>query len=261
MQMDWLTVGAQVVNFLVLVWLLRRFLYGPITRAMQRREDRIATRLHEADEKRAEAEAEAERLRARQADLDDRREALLEEARREAAALRERLEGELRAEIEDKRRAWRRQVDEERESFLEDLGRRAAHHVHALARSALFELGDAELEQQVAARFVDRLGALDRDEAGRIAAAARSDHEGVRITSAFDMPGPVKGRLTRAVHETIADDLEVSYDRADDILLGIRLRAGSRSLEWSLSRHLARLEEAVDAKLAEGATAGAREAA
>ena len=62
MQIDWLTVAAQIVNFLVLVWLLQRFLYRPITEAMARREDRIATRLAEAKDARAKVEAEAERL-------------------------------------------------------------------------------------------------------------------------------------------------------------------------------------------------------
>ena len=44
MQIDWLTVAAQIVNFLVLVWLLQRFLYKPITNAMHRREERILSK-------------------------------------------------------------------------------------------------------------------------------------------------------------------------------------------------------------------------
>ena len=42
MQVDWLTVAAQIVNFLILVWLLHKFLYGPIVRAMGDREAAIA---------------------------------------------------------------------------------------------------------------------------------------------------------------------------------------------------------------------------
>ena len=49
MQIDWITVAAQIVNFLILVWLLQHFLYGPITRAMQRREQRIAERERSID--------------------------------------------------------------------------------------------------------------------------------------------------------------------------------------------------------------------
>jgi F-type H+-transporting ATPase subunit b len=37
MLIDWFTVGAQVLNFLILVWLLKRFLYGPILDAIDAR--------------------------------------------------------------------------------------------------------------------------------------------------------------------------------------------------------------------------------
>ena len=63
MQIDWLTVAAQIVNFLVLIWLLQRFLYRPITNAMARREARIEERLSDARTRRKEAEEEAEDLR------------------------------------------------------------------------------------------------------------------------------------------------------------------------------------------------------
>jgi len=52
MLIDWFTVVAQVVNFLILVWLLKRFLYRPILNAIDAREKRIATKLADAAAKR-----------------------------------------------------------------------------------------------------------------------------------------------------------------------------------------------------------------
>ena len=43
MLIDWFTVGAQALNFLILVWLMKRFLYKPILHAIDAREKRIAT--------------------------------------------------------------------------------------------------------------------------------------------------------------------------------------------------------------------------
>ena len=42
MLIDGFTVGAQVLNFLILVWLMKRFLYQPILDAIDAREQRIA---------------------------------------------------------------------------------------------------------------------------------------------------------------------------------------------------------------------------
>ena len=60
MLIDWFTVSAQVVNFLILVWLMKRFLYKPILHAIDAREQRIAKKIADADAKRAEAEKERE---------------------------------------------------------------------------------------------------------------------------------------------------------------------------------------------------------
>ena len=81
MELDWLTVAAQIVNFLVLVWLLQHFLYAPITKAMSHREERIEERLADARKSREEAEAEAARLHDKQEELERDKEALMDEAR------------------------------------------------------------------------------------------------------------------------------------------------------------------------------------
>ena len=147
MQIDWLTVAAQIVNFLVLVWLLQRFLYRPITRAMARREQRIAQRLHEADQKREEAEGEARAYRKRQKEFDERRERMLAEARNDAEVERKALQQATREEIGKRKREWLKQVEDQRAEFLRDFRQRSTEHFYALARRALGELADAQLEE------------------------------------------------------------------------------------------------------------------
>jgi len=70
MNIDWLTVAAQVVNFLILVYLLKRFLYKPVIAAMDRREARIRDRLEKAREREQEAQSRAESYESAQAELE-----------------------------------------------------------------------------------------------------------------------------------------------------------------------------------------------
>jgi len=53
MLIDWFTVGAQALNFLILVWLLKHFLYQPILNAIDAREKLIAKELADADAKKS----------------------------------------------------------------------------------------------------------------------------------------------------------------------------------------------------------------
>ena len=97
MLIDWFTVIAQIVNFLILVGLLKYFLYGRILRAMDQREDRIASRLTEAEQREQEAEDERRHYQARQKDLEEKQSDILAEAREKAEAERKRLLDEARA--------------------------------------------------------------------------------------------------------------------------------------------------------------------
>ncbi len=58
MLIDWFTVGAQVLNFLILVWLLQHFLYKPILAAIDAREKRIADQFAGATAKQVDAQKE-----------------------------------------------------------------------------------------------------------------------------------------------------------------------------------------------------------
>ncbi len=66
MLIDWFTVVAQIVNFLILVWLLKRFLYKPILDALDAREKKIAKELADADLKKTEATEGARRVPAQE---------------------------------------------------------------------------------------------------------------------------------------------------------------------------------------------------
>ena len=96
MLIDWFTVGAQALNFLLLVWLLKRFLYRPILAAIDAREKKVAAQLADAQAKSEAALKEQEDFKNKNADLDQRRSDLLKKAADEAQTERLRLLEEAR---------------------------------------------------------------------------------------------------------------------------------------------------------------------
>ena len=96
MLIDWFTIGAQALNFLILVWLLKHFLYQPILNAIDAREKRIAKELADADAQKAEAQKEHDEFQKKNEEFDQQRAALLTKATDEAQAERQRLLDEAR---------------------------------------------------------------------------------------------------------------------------------------------------------------------
>ena len=246
MQIDWLTVAAQIVNFLVLVWLLQRFLYRPITNAMARREDRIEERLSDARTRRREAEEEAEDLRKKREDLEASRQELLDEARAEADELRQRLEREIRDEAEQKRRNWTETLEKERADFAREMQRKAGHKVLDIAGRLLAEFSAGGLDDQIAQGFVEKLDDLDADTRKKMTAAADGADGPALVESAAALDTAARRNITRAIHEQFETDIEVEYREAGEILLGLRLNIGEQTVEWSTARHLERLNRELD---------------
>jgi len=239
MQIDWLTVAAQIVNFLILVWLLHRFLYGPITRAMARRENRIKSRLDDAAQEREKAEAKQRELDEKLRELEDQREQKLREAREEADELKHKLEHEARKEVDRKREAWLAEMREDRQDFVTQLREAMSEGFRDLADDALRKLADSSLTERMAAAFLERLHDLSADDAERVKEAAR-DEGSVKIESGQPLDADTRRKLTRAIHDMITEKVDVTYEGDVPGLVGIRLRAGSATIEWSVDEYLDR---------------------
>ncbi|NGP54501.1 F0F1 ATP synthase subunit B [Thioalkalivibrio sp. XN8] len=246
MQIDWITVSAQIVNFLLLVWLLKHFLYGPVIRAMNRREERISERLDEAREREKEAQQEARRYEQKTAELEAQREEMLATARQEAEEEKKRLLDEARTEAHEARDEWRQEVERERVDFLDGLRRHIGRNFHDLARKALGELADARLEAQVVEVFIDRLKSLDQEDARALAA----DTDRLAVASAFELDSATRSRLTRAIHDELGKNLDVEYRQAEEVVCGLVLAGGGVRIGWNLAHYLDDLAAAVEETLA-----------
>lgn len=247
MQIDWLTFGAQIVNFLVLTWLLTRFLYRPVVNAMQEREKKIAARMEEAEASRREAELQAEEFRRRSAELDHAREDLLAEAGQQVEAWKQEHQQKVRQEVEESRAEWYRAINREREVFLRDLRRRAGEFVYQTARQVLEQLSVPELEQRIVESFLQKLSQTDDSESMGQALAGKLQRESDRqviVRSAFDLPDKARQQITTVVGQWLNDgDVPIDFDVDPEVICGIELRGCGHRLAWSVGATLETLEE------------------
>ena len=160
MLIDWFTVIAQVVNFLILVWLMKRYLYQPIVKALDAREQRIAAELAEADAKKAEALAERENFKRKNDEFDRQRDGLFSKATNDAAAQHSRLLEEVRKDADELRGKLQDKLNNEYRNLHDEIARRTQAEVFSIARKTLSELSGASLEQRMIEVFLQRLREL-----------------------------------------------------------------------------------------------------
>jgi len=218
MLIDWFTVAAQLVNFFILVYLLKRFLYKPILRHMHQREEKISNRMQQATDKTAEAEREAR----------DRKQELLDKARRE---------------VEKQRRSWVQSLHKEQDAFDRELKNRASREVIGVARRAMQDLADEALENRLADMLLRRLS--DLAEKDREKFANVPDHVDIVVRSTFELDASRQRKISAALQRISNRQAEVVFREDRDLPLGVEVASGSVKLAWGISGYLDELQSRV----------------
>jgi len=246
MLIDWFTVGAQVLNFLILVWLMKRFLYKPILDAIDAREKRIATELADADAKKAEAQKERDEFQHKNEELDQQRAALLSQAMDEANAERQRLLDEARQAADILSAKRQETLRNDAHNLNQAIGRRTRQEVFAIARKALTDLATTSLEERMGEVFTRRLREMDGQAKEGLADALKTAADPALVRSAFDLPAEQRAAIQNALNETFSAEIHVRFDTAPDLISGVELTTNGQKVAWSIADYLASLEEGVD---------------
>jgi F-type H+-transporting ATPase subunit b len=242
MLIDWFTVAAQGLNFLVLVWLLRRYLYKPVLAAIDKREKQIAVVLAEAASKKTAAEQEGLAFAAKNAAFDTESAAVLKKAAAAAEIERARLLADAGAQADALRTQQMSALHDDEVKLSQEVARRVQEEVLAITRKLLADLAGASLEAQMIAVFAKRLRDWDSTAKKDMLTALGSPPQAV-VRSAFELPPAQKLLVQNAVDEAFKGSTTLSFETLPEILCGVQLIAAGRKLAWSDSDYLAGLEQ------------------
>jgi len=256
MHIDWFVLLCQIFNFLLLMYLLKRFLYGRIIKAMDDREAKIVARFAEAEELKIKANESAELYDKRNQLLSEKSEQMLNEATMAAEAKRKELMEKVRAEAELIKVRWQDMLASEQEAFFQDLRQRAAKQIYAAARKALTDLADANLEERIIDEFIRRIRELDKEKSAQIRKAISGQGNKVVVQSAFDIADKTQGRIEQALKGQINNGFTIRYDTEPEIVSGIELRVNGHKIAWSLNEYLETLVENLSETLQKEAHSG-----
>jgi F-type H+-transporting ATPase subunit b len=249
MLIDWFTVAAQAVNFLLLVWLLKRFLYKPILTAIDAREKRISTQLQDAEKKKAEAAKEQTDFLHKNDEFDKQRVALLLQVTNSAKTERDRLLATARRDSDDLRSKLKKSMRDELENLNRRIGTLAVEEVFSVARKTLADLADVSLEERMTDIFIRHLHGLDGKQTEELKASLDSWSKPLLVRSAFELATPQKKAIEAAVKAVFGEGTGIELETKPDLISGIELTANGQKIAWSIADYLKSLTTSVDGLL------------
>lgn len=251
MLIDWFTVGAQLLNFIILVWLMKRFLYQPVLDAIEAREQKIAAQLADAAATKVEAHQQRDEFQEKIQNFDEQSAELLRQAKAAASVERDRLLHEARVEADAASAQRAKALRADAQHLHAEITRQTQQHVFDISRRVLGDLAGVSLEQQMCEVFIQRLQAVEDPALATLGAALKgvSDAEPALLRSAFELPDLQKKAIRTALETSFGQPIPLKFEATPELVSGIELSARGQKLAWSISDYLTALSSGLEEQL------------
>lgn len=239
MQIDGTTFVLEVINFLALVWILKRFLYRPVLDVLARRRAEVERTLAEGRTGMEQAEAKRLQFEARLADWDKEKAALRATQDQELAAEREHRLQALQQELAIERARQEAQALHRQAELQRALEEQAVAQAGRFVARLLERLADPVLEARLVDLLLDDLAQLPAESLAGLRTAAHEANAQGKVFSAYPLGETQRQRLTQALAAQLEQPLPLVFAEDARLVAGLRLAIGPWQLRANLADELA----------------------
>lgn len=231
MELDWTTAVLQVINFLVLVWILKRFLYQPVLDVVERRRASVEDTLAEAAKREEGAEELRRQFEGRLEQWQQEKQAAREQLEQELMQRRSRAEKELRASLDAEHERLRAIGQQEESERARQREREALKLGARFASRLLGDLSDPSLEKRIVNLVCAELVALPQEQRGVL---RNRGGDSIVVHSAYPLEEKERIQLSEALQAVLDRAVDPAFAQDPELLAGLRIVMG----DWTLGANL-----------------------
>ena len=233
-----MTFVLELINFLVLIWILNRLLYRPLLNVIAQRKAAIQKTLSDTEAVHDKAQALQTHYENRLADWDQEREKARQQLREEVAAERVRRLDHVRGELVQEREKAAALDERRRKEFTQQAEATAIEHGRTFASRLLSRLGGPELERRIIDMLIDDLSHLPEEQKQAIRSEASAAGFSVRITSAYSLDQSQRDVLCRACRTLAGREMTCHFGEDRNLISGVRMSVGAWVLRANVQDEL-----------------------
>lgn len=238
MQFDWWTLALQAVNFLVLVWLLQRFLFQPVRRLIETRKARSEELMRAAEGKLAESELEKARYEDLIASIEANKESTLKDFQRRLDADRDTALAKAHEDAETIILKAKEEIAKERRKAITASRADLVGLAKDIAKKILAGRAEVADVQSDVAAALDKLSALPGQERQRLLKGIESNEAGITVETSEELDDVGRNAITAKLYKELGDEFHVEFAVNPDLLGGLRIKLPQAELDASWAAYL-----------------------
>lgn len=238
MELDWTTFILEIINFLVLVWILQRFLYRPVMNVVAQRRSTISQSLQEAQATQQQATELKTQYENRLMDWQKEREAARKQLGDEIEAERQKLMAQLQSELTEQRRKEQVLAARRDENLLREARQQAQLLSEQFAAKLLSRVAGPAVEGRLLEMLLEDLASLPEEQRKSLAAAQRDNQAPPQVISAFPLNDAQRQNLSAALQKTLETAIGCEFHEDPAVVAGISIHIGAHYLQANLKEEL-----------------------
>jgi F-type H+-transporting ATPase subunit b len=221
MNFSWWTFALQAANFLILVWLLQRFLFKPVKAIVARRKEELSRVLTEASAQKQDAERLKQEVEAQRSRIAAERQKILDQGQAQLSADRQKMLEEARAEAKKINDQALKRLDEERATASDELFERTIALATSLAERLLRELALPSIEYPFLGRVMNYLDRLSPQERARLFPKASAG--ALLVTTAHALGVQEQAQWREQLAKRLGADLNITFSDDSTLIAGVEI--------------------------------------
>jgi F-type H+-transporting ATPase subunit b len=241
------TLLLQIANFLILAYILTRFLFKPLKKVLDGRTGQVTKAVDEAEKTTREAERLRLEYEKRRENIDAEIAALKNEARVVIDQTRQQMLQEAYQEIEVMRARAQEEIEQQRADALLLHRSKIGELVAALTRRMMQGILNPQLHQAYLDAFLDQLRSVQLD--GHISTSGEETISAELITAILLAQGD-KVRIATTLDTVVSKPIDLTYRVDAGLIAGAMVRLGDTLIDGSLQGQLQQLRSRYEAEIA-----------
>jgi F-type H+-transporting ATPase subunit b len=238
MTFNWWTFLFEVLNFVVLAYVLHRLLYRPLRDAIDQRRESNDRAKAEAAKAHQEAQSLQQKFREQLAAAEQQRQDIIHQGREQAETERKKMMTEAEQSAQRRQEDARQALDRDRQEALTSVREEVVGQAIQLTKRLLEEASDRTLHQQLLLRLVQYLEQLPQAEREKLRQNWQP-HDAVVLETAQNLDGHALEPLTAAVDGILGQNLVLTVQNRPQLIGGVRLLLAGNVWDCSLAGQVA----------------------
>jgi len=241
MKIDILTYLFEIINFFVLLWILKKLLYNPIISVLKKRKDYIDEGIRKAEE----AESRYQRLQKEYEELlkeiEETKKSKLAEITQEIEKEREKMYENMRKELDAEREKFLESLETHKKEVLTEIKEETIKTSLELVSKILYSFTDKHLHKKLLDLAVEGIKNINPEERDNLAQELK-EHSVVYVETAYPLEDEDISNIKNAIKETLGVEVEINQTEKKDLVTGVKLHIASKLIDVSLEGQLLAFE-------------------